>query len=546
MKDKKGRHHPVKWEWNATHQNAFETLIKCLIEPPVLCYPDYSQPFELRTDASYDGLGAVLCQRQDDLTRVVAYASRGLKCSEQNYHSNKLEVLVLKWAVTKKSHDHLYGHRFVVVTDNNPLTYVLTTAKLDAVGHCWLAELSAYNFELVYKSGRTNIDADALSRLPGKPCSCSTQMVTEMCSTVSDSAEWNGYMSSLPVDSHGGVLSHEGVLYHCKTPELRRLVLPASFHDEAFQLLHSDMGHMGQDRMLSLFRERFYWPGLSKFVIRKIKECMQCLQGNRPHIPERAAMGSLNASQPMELVCIDYLGLEESKYANILVITDVFTKYAWAIPNRNQSAATTARVLFDNFLVHYGFPLRLHSDQGRNFEGNIISQLCKLTGIRKSRTTQYHPMGNAVTERFNRTLLNMLRILSDDKKTDWKSHISSLVHSYNATVHDSTGLCPFYLMFGRNPRLPIDIVFKLGSTTANSDYVTYISKMKTRLKYAYELASSSIKKSAKANKKRYDRRVRGAVPVVENIGLKGKHKIANKWKPEVYLVVGQKDPSIPV
>ena len=91
LKDKKGRHHPVKWEWNATHQNAFETLIKCLTEPPVLCYPDYSQPFELRTDASYDGLGAVPCQRQDDLTRVVAYASRGLKRSEQNYHSNKLE-----------------------------------------------------------------------------------------------------------------------------------------------------------------------------------------------------------------------------------------------------------------------------------------------------------------------------------------------------------------------------------------------------------------------------------------------------------------------
>ena len=311
---------------------------------------------------------------------------------------------------------------------------------------------------------------------------------------------------------------------------------------------------MSSKCLLSLFRERFYWPGLSKFVIRKVKECMQCLQGKGPHIPERAAMGSLNASQPMELVCIDYLGLEESKgkYANILVITDVFTKYAWAIPTRNQSAATTARVLFDNLLVHYGFPLRLHSDQGRNFEGNIISQLCKLTGIRKSRTTTYHPMGNAVTERFNRTLLNMLRTLSDYKKADWKSHISSLVHSYNATVHDSTGFCPFYLMFGRNPRLPIDIVFKLGSTTANSDYVTYISKMKTRLKYAYELASSSIKKSAKANKKRYDRRVRGAVPVVgdrvlfKDIGLKGKHKIANKWKPEVYLVVGQKDPSIPV
>ena len=106
------------------------------------------------------------------------------------------------------------------------------------------------------------------------------------------------------------------------------------------------MGHMGQDRILSLFRERFYWPALSKFVIRKVKESMQCLQCKGPHIQEHAAMGSLNASQPMELVRIDYLGLEEwkGKYANILVNTDVFTKYAWDIPTRNQSAVTTARV----------------------------------------------------------------------------------------------------------------------------------------------------------------------------------------------------------
>ena len=102
------------------------------------------------------------------VTMVICY-NRGLKRSKQNYHSNKLEFLALKWAVTNKFHDHLYGHRFVVVNDNNPLTHVLTTAKLDAVGHRWLAELSAYNFELAYKSGRTNIDAYALSRLPGKP-----------------------------------------------------------------------------------------------------------------------------------------------------------------------------------------------------------------------------------------------------------------------------------------------------------------------------------------------------------------------------------------
>jgi len=612
VKDKRGVKHPVKWEWCPQHQEAFETLVQCLTEPPLLCYPDYSKPFELRTDASLNGLGAVLCQNQEGITRVIAYASRGLKKSERNYSSNKLEYLALKWAVTDKFHDHLYGNRFVVVTDNNPLTYVLTTAKLDAVGHRWLAELSTYNFELVYKSGRTNIDADTLSRLPSRPCTCSSNMVRQACISVAESEDWSGYVTSLPIDPRvcnqivpplsldqvitrdwkkeqnlDPVLKHvleiksladdrqalskaaeykpfyrdwkhllvqNGILYHVKSDGSDRLVLPLACRDEAFKHLHDDMGHMGRDRTLSLIRDRFYWPGMSQFVNHKIRRCMQCLQGKAPNLPERASMGHLKANQPLELVCIDYLGLEESKgkYSNILVITDVFTKYAWAIPTKNQSAVTTAKVMFDHFLAHYGFPLRIHSDQGRNFEGNVIKHLCKLTGMHKSRTTPYHPMGNGVTERFNRSLLNMLRTLSEEQKSDWKSNITSLVHAYNSTTHDSTGYSPFYLMYGRKPRLPIDVLFQLGSPHEDTDYVTYISKLKERLIYAYELASQNMEKSAKSNKRRYDRRVRGAVPAIgdrvllKNIGLKGKHKIANKWQQHVYLLVGQLDPQIPV
>ena len=96
-------------------------------------------------------------------------------------------------------------------------------------------------------------------------------------------------------------------------------------------------------------------------------------------------------------------------YEHILVITDHFTRFAQAIPSRNQTPKTTAKLLFDNFVYfHYGFPARLHSDQGRNFESEVIKELCTLANVDKSRTTLYHPMGNAMPERFNQTLLNML------------------------------------------------------------------------------------------------------------------------------------------
>ena len=156
---------PTPFVWTEAQQTAFDTLKEKLMRPPVLAYADYSMPFKLHTDASCTGLGAVLYQSQEGMDRVVAYASRSLKPSERNYPAHKLEFLALKWAITEKFHDYLYGAKFEVVTDNNPLTYVFTTAKLDATGQRWLAALSNYNCTISYRSGKQNLDADGLSRI---------------------------------------------------------------------------------------------------------------------------------------------------------------------------------------------------------------------------------------------------------------------------------------------------------------------------------------------------------------------------------------------
>ena len=140
-----------------------EMKIKCLTVP-VLAFADFKKPFLLETDATIEGLGMVLSQKQDDdQYHPVAYASHGLKGGEPRYHSSKLEFLTLKWAVTDQFREYLQYQPFLIRTDNNPLTYVMTKPNLDAIGHRWVAAMAGYNFEIKYVRGSDNKVTDTLS-----------------------------------------------------------------------------------------------------------------------------------------------------------------------------------------------------------------------------------------------------------------------------------------------------------------------------------------------------------------------------------------------
>ena len=144
--------------------------LKCLCTMvPSLAYEDFTRPFKLHTDACGSGLGTVLYQIHDDgMDAVNTYTSRGLTKAKCHYSDHKLEFLTLKWAAVEKFHQ--YRLVFDVYTEHNPLTYVLTMAKLDAASHQWVARLTNYNFQLYYRAGKTNIDADALSRVFWQGC----------------------------------------------------------------------------------------------------------------------------------------------------------------------------------------------------------------------------------------------------------------------------------------------------------------------------------------------------------------------------------------
>ena len=158
-------------KWDSRCQQAFDDLKTLCTTAPILAYADFAKPFKLHTDASGTSLGAVLYQTREDGTKaVIAYASRNLNKAKSHYPAHKLEFLALTWAVVEKFHEYLYGSTFDIYTDNNLLTYVLTTAKLDAASHCWVASLANYNFRLHYRAGKANIDADTLSRVSWPEC----------------------------------------------------------------------------------------------------------------------------------------------------------------------------------------------------------------------------------------------------------------------------------------------------------------------------------------------------------------------------------------
>uniref|UniRef100_A0A672GNT3 Gypsy retrotransposon integrase-like protein 1 n=1 Tax=Salarias fasciatus TaxID=181472 RepID=A0A672GNT3_SALFA len=325
-----------------------------------------------------------------------------------------------------------------------------------------------------------------------------------------------------------------------------QLVLPAELRDAVLTSLHDDMGHMGVGRTMDLVRTRFYWPRMAADVEKKVRTCGRCVR--RKSLPERAApLVNIKTTRPLELLCMDFLSLEpdRSGMKDILVITDHFTKYAVAIPTPNQKARTVAKCLWENFMVHYGMPEKLHSDQGPDFESRLIKELCQIAGIQKVRTTPYHPRGNPV-ERFNRTLLDMLGTLQNKDKSRWRDFVKPLVHAYNCSRNDVTGFTPYELMFGRQPRLPVDLAF--GLPVQNSQHVShsdYVRNLKSQLEESYKIAMKNAAKIAQKNKTRFDRRVTasdlevGDRVLVRNVRIRGKHKISDKWESIVHVVTSR-------
>lgn len=177
-------------------------------------------------------------------------------------------------------------------------------------------------------------------------------------------------------------------------------MLPQSLRAKALSGIHDLAGHQGQGRMLHLARQRFSWPKMEQNIKPYVKCCQRCILTKSPEPSSRALLESIRTSAPIELVCLHFWSAVDSRqnYADVLVITDHFSKLAYAFPCANQMAKQVVRKLWDHVFCVYGFPERIHTNQGTNFESGLIAKLIKLSGVAKLHTTAYLPMGNGGTE----------------------------------------------------------------------------------------------------------------------------------------------------
>ncbi|KAL5475516.1 hypothetical protein EMCRGX_G025342 [Ephydatia muelleri] len=312
----------------------------------------------------------------------------------------------------------------------------------------------------------------------------------------------------------GGVL-HRNFIGTKEVRPCLQLVVPMSQRKIVLAELHEGVtgGHLGQEKTLMKLKERFYWPGHWNNVQNWCNTCAACISRKTPAPKQRASLQSILVGQPMQLVAVDILGpLPESGNGNsyILVVGDYFTRWMEAYPIQNQEAVTVAQKLVDEIFCRFSVPEQLHSDQGRQFESAVIKEICNLLHIEKTRTTAYHPQSDGLVEQFNRTLLSMLTTCGRSHPFEWEDHIRKVCFAYNTSVQATTGYSPFFLMFGRQARLPIDLMY--GTECGNSVTKTvpeYVTKLSEAFVEAYAAVRDTMGAKLQRQKEFYSKKVHG-------------------------------------
>ena len=316
-----------------------------------------------------------------------------------------------------------------------------------------------------------------------------------------------------------------------------QFVVPQRHQGTTLDGCHREAAHQGQCHSTTLMQERFWWPGMTQDLRNHIKRCGHCrkYEAAPPVVP----MKPLACSGPGELLHVDFTSIEETVplkedpvICNVLVLQDHFSKYVVTYVVKDQTACTAAETLRNGYFGLFGAPAYLVSDQGKAFMGHVIMHLCELYGVQKLRTSPYHAQTNGQVKRMNQTIICMIGKLEEDRKACWSEHLPELLLAYNATCSAVMGYSPYYLLFGRRPRIPVDYLFPtLHDSPHQTKMEVSVAAMQKRLKEAFTVARCLISEEVARQCHYYDRKAGavalqpGDVVMVRTNGFVGKRKV---------------------
>ena len=533
----------TKFIWTDECQKAFETLKTMVTTSPLLIYPRFNQPFLVSTDASNVGCGAILSQVVDERDQPIVYCSRKFTATESNYTTVEKELYAVVLALKHWRH-YLYGQTIHVYSDQRSLSWGIRQPDSVRLTR-FVQKLSEFtDLKIFYRRGSSNQGADFLSRMDPLPRSellyqksningkaVNVSVVAQLGIGNNPADYWlneqmkdqqlqqvMAYLSSgttvvsepiRKLASKYSLSDPDGCLVFVTSDGSELYVVPSHLCSRLLEEMHDapTRGHLGYSKTLHKLKQKFYWDGMRQDVENWIQSCQGCLTRKSPTHPIRQPMVPISAVAPWQMVTIDIVGpLPRSSKGNqwILVMQDRFSKWPECAALRNVTAPTVARTFLIQVVTRHGIPLVVSSDRGAQFTSAVFQQLSKLLGMKQGLSTAYRPQTQGLVERWNRTMMEMLRQFTATTQKDWCAYLDVVMFAYRTSQHFSTGFTPFHLIYGREARLPTHLLLP-ERLQEEPEHCHFVEDLRKRLKEAFDLAFQNNENASQQQKKSHDR-----------------------------------------